>query len=82
MNPFLGHAGLDEVEDAYEEDKQRSHSDTVSIANQRSAQQGTEEAQEARKAQDAQPRPSGEGHSSSNGSSNGKGWVSSCAPAF
>ena len=65
------------MEDAYEEDKQRDHSDTVSIANQRSAQQGKEDAQDA--------QPSGKGHSSSNGSrgsSNGKGWVSSCAPAF
>ncbi len=74
------HAGLNEVEDAYEEDKQRGHNNIVSIADKRSAQQGKEEAQDAQKAQGAQPMPSGKGHSNSNGSSgslNDKGRVSS-----
>lgn len=62
--------GLNEVEDAYEEDKQRGHIETVSLADRDSAQHGKEEA-----AQAAQGGSSSNG--SSNSSCNGNGRVSS-----
>jgi len=70
-------AGMEEVEDAYKEDKQRGHSETVSIIDKQSAERGIQEAQHAKSGEDGSDSSSSNGNgSSSSSSSNGKEKVS------
>jgi len=58
-------AGMEEVEDAYEEDKQRGHSETVSIIDKQSAERGIQEAQHAKSGEDGSDCSSSNGNGSS-----------------
>ncbi len=72
---FLHFAGMEEVENAYEEDKQRGHSETVSIIDKQSAERGVEEAQHAKSGEDSSEGSSSNGNGSSS-NSNSKDKVS------
>ena len=58
-------AGMEEVEDAYKEDKQRGLSETVSIGDKQSAERGIQEAQHAKSGEDGSDSSSSNGDGSS-----------------
>ena len=71
--------GLDKVEEAYQDEKQRGHNETVDIADRQNSERGKAEAEYAKSgSNDSSSRSNGNG---SSGNANGTGKVRRPGPA-